>query len=264
MRVAEWNAEGLSEAKQNAAVSAAVDLHIDAIILVETWVRYTGSMQQPQRDTWSRMDLVHQKNDPRAKRGEGGISLLYDQRLNASVYRRDPESRWCIWLTNNVTIAVFYAEPSVTLEQYQDTLDRFSTAIHEGRAFRPGPIVVLGDFNARLGNITGDSLTNPRRSATTDFVCASSLTLLSGQLNHANSRWTWKSPLGRSVVDLAMISDCTCNFLEIASSPIPTPHQLVIVNLATDVAEIMHDSDRWNWSRKAFSRNTRRKYARRC
>jgi hypothetical protein len=107
------------------------------------------------------------------------------------VFRLDPESRWCIWLVSDVIVAGFYTELSVVLGQYQDTFDIFSAAIHEARAFRLEPIVVLGDFNARLGDITGDSVTNPRGNTTTNFVCTNRLTLLSEKLNHSNSRWTW-------------------------------------------------------------------------
>jgi hypothetical protein len=92
---------------------------------------------------------------------------------------------------------------------------------------------------AQLRNVRnakkGDSVTNARRDTTTDFICANGLTLLSEKLCHTFSRWTWKSPLGRSVVDLAMVSALPCSFLEIIGPSTQIPHQMVVVTLATHV-----------------------------
>jgi hypothetical protein len=92
LRIAEWNAEGLSRAKQEEAVTAAQEQNIDAIVLVETWLREAGRLPQPQCDSWSRIDLIHNQLDPRARRGSAQLAEKYAQEFRA-VTGKEPEPK---------------------------------------------------------------------------------------------------------------------------------------------------------------------------
>ncbi|KAG1435270.1 hypothetical protein G6F56_014030 [Rhizopus delemar] len=48
---------------------------------------------------------------------------------------------------------------------------------------------ICGDFNARLGDLTGDALVSPRGAAITRWLADRSLTVLNGSLAHGVPTW---------------------------------------------------------------------------
>ena len=169
----------------------------------------------------------------------------------------DPERRWIIWEAGGVVIAGIYIEPSVSLAQYSALLSSMAENL---RGIPAGPIVVMGDFNARLGHLAGDHFTSDRRTLTTDFVSHLSLTLLNVRLLLDETQWTWRDGLGaQSIVDVAMSSRSPCSALHVVAPPSPTCHQLLITQVAVDDAQIDTDTERWNGAPPAFvNRSTAR------
>lgn len=257
MRIGGWNVEGFSEAKQDAAIAYAVTADLDAICLYETWFRQPG-ISPPRHALWSRLDVISEQSNSRARRGKGGISLLFSQSVNASVAVKCPHSRWCIWITSQATIAGVYLEPSLDLSVYERTLQELAVAILSTHSRARRPTIVVGDFNARLGNITGDHANNCRKEATLSFVSAGELFLLNIKIRSNPMRWTWIAERGRSIPDLALAHDSPCATVDVVDAPVPTPHRLTIVTTAVEAAEIVTDPERWNWSRRAFSDRDRR------
>ncbi|CEP03593.1 hypothetical protein PBRA_009478 [Plasmodiophora brassicae] len=66
-------------------------------------------------------------------------------------------------------------------------------------------LIVMGDFNAHLGTLTGDQVCPRRRQPVLDLLARCSLDLLNQDLSGDPSRWTYEAHYrGRSVVDLVM------------------------------------------------------------
>jgi hypothetical protein len=258
MKVGAWNVEGLSEAKQDAVIAMASDLGLDAVVLYETWLRPQRGPLQPRHALWHRLDVLCTDLHANAPRGKGGISLLAKHSVQATLYRHCPSAHWCIWTTSGATITGVYVEPSVRLPEYQATLDDLVIALADVMAHRQRPQIVVGDFNARLGADVGDHVTNTRRSATRGFAMQAHLELLNVRLANHQRRYTWCSAEGRSVVDLAFTRGASSSALNIRAPPMPTPHQLLIVDIAVTVEEVIADPSRWAWSRRAFSDLKRR------
>jgi hypothetical protein len=244
--------ESFSEAKQDAAVAFATSADLDAVVLYETWFRQSG-VYPPRHALWSRLDVVSAQTNARARRGKGGISILFRQALNLSLLRSCPFSRWCLWQTAEALIAGVYIEPSVDLSLYERSLLELAAVIKATNAELGLPTIIVGDFNARLGDVVGDHANNTRKEATMAFVAAGELMLLNTKLARSPGRWTWTAGEARSIPDLALTLGSRCAVLEITDAPVPTPHRLLIVTAATTAAEISRDPDRWNWSRRAFS-----------
>lgn len=252
MRIAGWNIEGFSESKQEAAIALAERSGVDAIVFYETWFRESG-LSPPRHALWARLDVVCPQTNTRARRGKGGISLLFKQSLNVSFFRACPYSRWVLWTSSGASVAGVYTEPSIDVSFYERSLLELANAIASVRINRPTPVVVVGDFNARMGDLVGDHATNNRKQATLSFVAAGKLALLSAKLRHSPSRWTWTAGQARSIPDLALVVGSPFATLEIVDAPSPTPHRMLVVTAAMSAAEVADDSDRWNWSRRAFS-----------
>jgi hypothetical protein len=257
MRVSVWNIEHLTDAKQDSAVAFAVEHDIDAMVLVETWLTRSRPVPQPSSAVWRRLDFIHHQTNPRARRGKGGISLLIRTQLGVRLVAADPWARWVVWTASGLTFAGVYVEPSVPLAQYESILHGLSAAL---RTCADGPIIVLGDFNSRLGDITGDHATSERRAATLEWVARSELLLLNERLRRSPLRWTWIGPgrgplptdVARSVVDFALSARAPSAALQIMPPPTASYHQLLTVTVATAEADIIFCPDRWSWARRRF------------
>jgi hypothetical protein len=254
MRIGSWNVEGLSEAKQAAALTTAAESELDAMVLVETWLRPACGLAQPSHPLWQRLDRICFRLHPNAPRGKSGLSLLVKHSAGACLFSYCPDSRWAIWTTNGATIVAVYIEPSVVLDDYVRTLADITASICEVRAQHQRPILVIGDFNARMGNIIGDRVSNRRRDATLSFCVQTQLDLLNESIKGNPNRWTWKDARGgRSIVDLALTHGAACAVFSIRRPPLPTCHQLLMAEVAVSSEEVAQDPSRWNWARKAFS-----------
>lgn len=254
--------EGLSEAKQDAAITAASELGIVAIVLYETWLRPNCGPLQPRHALWHRIDLICSDLHPNANRGKGGVSLLCKHELRATVYRHCPSSHWAIWSTAGITIAGVYLPPSIDVPEYAQILDDLTSALADAYLYRSRPQVVVGDFNAHLGALVG-SYSNNRKADTRSFMTRAHLELLNTRLANHNSRFTWRSRGGKSVVDLAFVRGTPCSAFSVRAPPnppgrAPTPHQLLIIDVAETIEEVVADPSRWSWSRSAFSNLERR------
>jgi hypothetical protein len=258
MKVRAWNVEHLSDDKQSAALAAATELGLDAMVLYETWLRPNRGPLQPRHALWHRLDLLNRDLHPHAPRGKGGISLLVKLASRATLFRHCPHSHWAIWLTAGSTLAGVYIPPSISAAEYANILDDLQLALADAFMERPRSQVVVGDFNARLGDLVGDHLTNNRRAATRSFISRSHMELLNSRMQRSNRRFTWRSPGGQSVVDLAMTRGAPCSSFFVGAPPVATPHQLLMVDVADTVEEVIADPSRWAWSRRAFSDLKRR------
>ena len=253
MKIGAWNVEGLSEGKQGAMLDIASELDLDAAVLYETWIRPGVGLPPPTHALWHRFDLVCSALHPEAPRGKAGISLLAKLSLRVSLFRYCPDFRWAIWTTTGPTIVGVYIPPSVALPEYQRTLDDLTVALAEAHAARPRPLIVVGDFNARLGNVVGDHVTNSRKNATLAFLAEAQMELLNCRQLRNPRRYTWRSPGCMSVVDLAMVRGSPCSSFFVGSPPVPTPHRLLVIDVAHSVDEVILDPSRWAWARSAFS-----------
>lgn len=258
MKVGAWNVESLSEDKQEAAIATAAEIGLDAIVLYETWLRPNRGPHQPRHALWHRLDLICRDLHPHAPRGKGGISLLVLQAARATLYRHCPRYHWAIWTTTRSTVAGVYIPPSVPLDEFVRVLDDLATALEAVFMNRPRSLIVVGDFNARLGALVGDHQTNARSSAMRAFITRTRLELLNSRLLRSDRRFTWRCPIGRSVVDLALTRDAPCSAFFVGAPPVATPHQLLLVDVADSVEEVVADPSRWAWSRAAFSNPKRR------
>lgn len=253
MRVGFWNVDGLSQGKEASVLSLTDSEQLDAVVLCETWIRPNQPMPQSSHALWQRLDIICLDLHANAVRGKGGVSLLVRHSQRARLERQCAAARWGLWSTTDGMIAGVYTEPSMTVGQYEETLSDLAAAINEERMRRTGPVVVVGDFNARLGVFTGDRIANSRQFATQGFLKDAGVRLLNSELRNSPSRWTFWSHSGQSIVDLAMASGHSAADLRVLVPPVRTSHRLLVVDVAGCRDEIILDPSRWNWSRRAFS-----------
>src|SRR5690348_13134372 len=260
MKVACWNCDGLDRIKQEAAIERMEATGIEAMVVVETFFRDTRSLPQPQGTRWRRKDafvpahLIHE----RARRAKGGISIIFCSNffIEAQIsFQFSPTGDWVVFSTHDLVIAGVYAPPALSVDAFELVLASVSLCIGQARRVLPNrPVVVVGDFNAHLGPVTGDNATDRRSPALTDFANDLGALLLNARLADSEDRWTWIHGRTRSVVDLALTVGSPHSFLRVTPPPRPTPHQMLMVTVPMSERAPVHDPERWNWSRAVLAR----------
>jgi exonuclease III len=257
MKVASWNVEGLSATKQSKILTKMQQQGIICIILTETWLRHSGQIAQPRQAQWARKDVIQRELHPAAKRGGGGVSIIYDTcffpDIDHTSFNFCRFARWFVFSSEKMVVAGVYLNPSLSPDIFKVSLFALKHCIVK-RNVGKRPLIIAGDFNARLGPITGDRMSNARHEAMLTFTTEMKLTLLNASLKHSPDRFTYISESGQSIPDLALTFQCRHSALSVVAPPAPTPHQLLLITLPDADRPPAHDPDRWNWSRKAFAR----------
>jgi hypothetical protein len=260
MKVACWNCDGLDRVKQEAAIERMEATGIQAMVVVETFFREIRTIPQPQGTRWRRKDafvpahLLHEK----ARRAKGGISIIFCSNffIESKVsFQFSPTGDWVVFSTLDMVIAGIYAPPALSVDAFELVLASVSLCIGQARRERPNrPVVIVGDFNAHLGPVTGDNATDKRSPVFSDFANDLGAAFLNARLADSADRWTWIHGRTRSVVDLALTLGSPYSFLRVTPPPRPTPHQMLMVTVPVSERAPVHDPERWNWSRAALAR----------
>jgi hypothetical protein len=150
-------------------------------------------------------------------RPTGGVGFLIDNDYVDLFIEETPPAEFdhidTKWLSMDPTnecgtplfIGVVYAPLSSSAEA-----EAFYVTLRQAIAhfMRKGSVVLLGDFNARLGEITGDSDNNQNKPRFLDLVSSLNLQILNTS-RIATGKWTWWTPESgrRSIIDYGLISD---------------------------------------------------------
>eukprot|EP00474_Spongospora_subterranea_P012064 CRZ12522.1 hypothetical protein [Spongospora subterranea] len=119
----------------------------------------------------------------------------------------------------------FIGPPNLSLEAFEFELRSLSTCLLQAADDFPNRVLaVLGDFNAHLGPITGDRISDARSSAVLDFANDTNLRLLNSSRSRSDDRWTWIHRDTRSAVDLALVRGTVHAAIAVAPPPTPTGH----------------------------------------
>ncbi|XXQ35006.1 Reverse transcriptase domain-containing protein [Plasmodiophora brassicae] len=207
MLIAGWNVDGLKPDRLAAAATLFDGFGLTAAVFVETWM--PSEQDLPARMSEFKFLSTKAVRGGRAGRYSGVITLMVRASVPARELAREPRAaspHWALWrVADDVVIAGVYLQPAVSLKlpQYRCVLAGLGNAI-EQHAASADRLIVIGDFNAHLGSLTGDQAC-PRRQPVLDFLARCSLDLLNQDLSGDPSRWTYEAyNRGRSVVDLVM------------------------------------------------------------
>lgn len=203
MRLVGWNVEGLSPATEFAITEFCDQYSVDLFIAVETWVR-NPRLAQPAATEWARFNVICPPPDRRAVRGKGAISLFCRRHTVPHLWRNCPAGSWAVWHTATVIIAGMYTPPRY--DRFGESITAFADCVSSASRFLRLPICAIGDFNCRLGSLTGDTVCDPRSPFLVDTMTQCGLSCLNVPIcrphadgpRHRTSAgvwWTWLSAI---------------------------------------------------------------------
>ena len=221
---------------------------LDFLIITETWLRESDTLN----DDSIVADLRHHTTTKAWTRGHFGIALVRNKQTTSlgdfKIIDMDEIDQSYIWFSfKNCLFGGFYLPPSMTEAKVQSKLETVSQRIS---AFNSDDAIILGDFNIRLGDRTGDHSTTTNRAHLIELLDNANLTLETPD----EGKWTFLRPNMSSIIDYIFTSasmnarkmDITVHEDEIIGT---TDHRLV-----TYKARLSEDDDNSNRkpSRKAW------------
>ena len=164
---------------------------VDVMFIVETWLQKGDNVAIRPITADIRQTNVN------SSRGTGGIMVLTSNRLKSSVKIKkvDKNNNWIQVEVGNMQIVCAYMPPTmedIDIKEFWREMDLL------GR--EDDDLIIVGDFNSRMGSITGDTKKNTRGIKLIKFLNQSSLELRLPEIG----RWTTYNYRGRGITDLVL------------------------------------------------------------
>lgn len=194
-----WNANGLMD-KIDELTAFMETEDVDVALISETWCRPNAHNSIPHM-----MINLHGPRKINTGRYQYGLALVANrQRLeeiknSIKLLALDEEDRTYIWIqAGDVKIGFMYLPPALDEEQCLKALRSIDS-------IRTGPmekIIMLGDFNMRLKEETGDTQSNTRGRHIKPWFTENGMTLKKAE----QGKWTFMRREQRAVIDLVWTS----------------------------------------------------------
>ncbi|KAG0786380.1 hypothetical protein G6F22_006146 [Rhizopus arrhizus] len=190
------NISGLARQALNPLLSI---VHSSSILLLtETWL--LSPLKYPTR--WKQFHTYGIKTQPLATKGSQGISLLVNPDCKYHVHHFESDdthlSQYKLsFAVANILVHCLYLPPHLdnqTITQVLNSLPH--TTNHTSQT------IICGDFNARLGSLTGDRSTNSRGNLIIQWMQRNNIILWNQRL--AYGQFTFMAHQGSSIIDLFM------------------------------------------------------------
>ena len=168
------------------------------LVLGETWLKPDDILRHPSIV----FELRGQSSNPSRGRGVHGLMVVRNAKLTSvkdfmEIYK-DEDNRSCIWFRYKGTLfGGYYLPPSMELSTCIESL-MMASIIRKGIG-HDEPMYLMGDLNARMGHLTGDTLVN-FRSNIRYTLSDQGLSWVKPDIG----KWTFETHRGRSIVDYIM------------------------------------------------------------
>jgi exonuclease III len=176
MRIGFFNANGLS-GKADTILHFIVEKKIDIFIIAETWLKPSASTLI--RNTF--INITKPTNfilNNGGRRSLGGIMVVCNPKYRQALrtVEIDQDQDYIILRIENYIIGAAYLSPSAN----DAKLEQFMTNVQQHATDLQCEYVIMGDINARIGNFSGDTLTNKRGRQLIQIIHDLNLDILKG------------------------------------------------------------------------------------
>lgn len=181
-----WNANGI-KLRQPEIAKFLEKQQLDWLVITETQLMH-GAVPQLLKQQGRHAGSIWQSRPNNRGRPSGGITFLVRNNLQCKtllVNRDEEEGRWAILRIGDLEIVATYLSPALSIDKFRETLRSLSTAINQ---IKGGKFVLIGDFNARCGAVTGDSTLDERGEALIEWARIRNLDILNTMPRTERSR----------------------------------------------------------------------------
>lgn len=169
--------------------------NVDILCIVETWLREDDKVAFRPIVADVRCDRMV------GSRGSEGIMILAKDSISREIQVRkiDDSKRWIrLEIASTLTLIVAYHPPSMTEEEVKRFWEEMDVIMSD----REKEVILVGDFNARMSKVTGDSTTNSRGRWLEGALAKGNINRVAPSLG----KWTTIRPNGKGITDLVLTS----------------------------------------------------------
>ena len=184
-----WNANGLRASVVHDVLSHVLNSHV--LLVTETWLT-SGSFPT----NWSQFHLYGTKVSGASGRGSGGITAFVSPSCPYPVSQLPSYNPHTLSLkVGTLTVHCVYFPPPLSTDKVLSILSSLPMT---------KDTILCGDFNARLGSLTGDVATNPRGVALKPWLEEFDLSVLNASLAYGVKTFTTfrRQKEASSIIDL--------------------------------------------------------------
>ncbi|KAJ3114400.1 hypothetical protein HK098_007376 [Nowakowskiella sp. JEL0407] len=254
--IASINVNGL-ETDYCALIDYMIQKEIYFLACQETWM-------VPSKKLGKNHNLIvlqaFEPHDPTSgTRPTGGICIIRNPKLTLDsdfqLLETSPANDY-LWFKfrKTLTIGTFYLRPQISQDLYMNAIqsaDKYSTTTHHRNK-----VIMLGDFNTRLGELTGDNYDYPawKRDSFKTLLNKKQFRLT---VNPTQPQWTYVGTMmngiiRRSIIDLILVSANIrrrCTDVALHLGPIcDSPHRMVSIDINLPLP-VSNPPMKWNLRR---------------
>ena len=211
MLVTSWNVQGLRH-KTEAIQGIVNDDGIDVLCIQEHWL--PPDVQIPFLNTIG-ITYDYQRGilpSNSGRRARGGIAVLVSSKIANNTTLVDANQHYIHVKIDDIDLFNVYFPPSASDNDLIEFLDHIDSLVES-------KVVVVGDFNARLGPFANDTATNPRGRAMLKHMAEASYFLQTP----SRGRFTSVQGKGRGIPD-HLNMDVNSYIIRIANTPMMSDH----------------------------------------
>lgn len=211
---------------------------VDFCFIVETWLTPNSStiIKNPFINITNYTETLIQGG----RRAQGGILGFCKPTLQQHVLILEQTTNYCFVKIGEVVFGIGYFPPSLEFILLEEFIDKAETYAIENDQ----KCILVGDFNARMANRTGDTTTNPRGNELDNLLNDSTFDILAP----SSGKFTTSSfHGGRGITDLVLHSDINVGNLTIheENSLGGSDHRPLVFELSNGTLED-REFQRWN------------------
>ena len=239
LRLASYNAAGLTEVKQDFCISLLVKKSIDILFVQETFWTKERSTSNLSPAFFHHLPYHPRPVDdgtgvPRRTKARNGLAVFVGERLiplkhQILVVHEDEIGQSTLTIrVGHVLITTVYFPPGMDDEEWKSAFQAIpmvpshdSTTVH----------LLLGDWNTRLGGLTGDIMTCDRAPFFTQIMQSRTLTVVP----FASSRATFQNSRAQSsILDFVLVSAehlTSCSAVKVLKDSGTSDHFPIVIDL---------------------------------
>ena len=201
IKVATLNVAGIKNHIED-IFSYIIEESISFIACQETWLSKENETELPKKEF-----IIIDQREHKSRRGrtKSGIMIIFNPYLASreqfKIKNNNQKNNQTWFEFKDILFGVFYISPNCSIDQYENEFSNLIGYAHKEK------IVIMGDFNTRLGNITGDISKTPGKSVLLLNLLSELGISYVKPRNDQDDLWTFSNHLGKSIIDFFFTND---------------------------------------------------------
>lgn len=242
-RICYWNTNG-SKSKGDFIQDFFKEQALDILCVAESKLKIQDTLPLPNVICDLREEERLDRNNQAYAHGGLLTTCKYGLQNDIQIIKEDSNKRWLMTKIQGILLVFGYFAPSIELSYLDEFWNELQVLTNHGNL----PTIVMADFNARLGDVTGDSIKCTRGRNLLKLIERSNWEILHPD---EGEKWTCYNRGGRGIPDHVIVSKNTIHRIEqykiVKTQKSKSDHAALILTIVDNSSLNKKPSfERWN------------------